>query len=84
MNFPTARLPRAEGTTRLVIANSNVPNMVGRVTTMMAEAGLNIADMLNASRGDLAVTLVDIDNGVPADLVERIRALDGVLAARVV
>jgi D-3-phosphoglycerate dehydrogenase len=40
--------------------------------------------MLNASRGDLAVTLVDLDNGVPADLVDRIRALEGVLSARVV
>ncbi|MCA0435866.1 MAG: phosphoglycerate dehydrogenase [Austwickia sp.] len=84
VNFPNARLPRSEGTTRVVIANSNVPNIVGRVTTMVAESGLNIADMLNASRGDIAVTLVDLDNGVPADLVDRIRGLDGVLSARVV
>ncbi|QQR99403.1 MAG: phosphoglycerate dehydrogenase [Austwickia sp.] len=84
VNFPNARLPRAEGTTRVVIANSNVPNIVSRVTTTVADAGLNIADMLNASRGDLAVTLVDLDNGVPADLVDRIRALEGVLSARVV
>ena len=84
VNFPTAKLPRSGGTTRVVIANSNVPNVVSRVTTLVGEAGLNIADMLNASRGDLAVTIVDLDNGVPGDLVTRIRDIEGVLSARAV
>ncbi len=82
VNFPQASLRRAPGTTRLAIANSNVPNMVGRISTLLAEAGLNIADLLNTSRGELAYTLIDVD-GDPTDLVmTQIRAVPGVLAAR--
>ena len=84
VNFPNAELPRAEGTSRLAIANSNVPNMVGQISTLLAEAGLNIADLLNKSRGELAYTLVDVEGRVPAELVDRIRAIDGVLSARLI
>ncbi len=84
VNFPEARLSRTEGTSRLVIVNSNVPNMVGQVTTLLAEAGLNIADLLNKSRDELALTLVDVDGGVPDEVLARIRSLEGVLSARVV
>ncbi len=82
VNFPEATLRRGLGTTRLAIANSNVPNMVGQISTLLAEAGLNIADLLNKSRGDLAYTLIDVD-GVPSDdLMTKIRSLSGVLGAR--
>jgi D-3-phosphoglycerate dehydrogenase len=84
VNFPDAALPRVPATARIAIANSNVPNMVGQISTRLAEAGLNIADLLNKSRGELAYTLLDIDGRVPAGLVERIGAIQGVLAARVV
>ncbi len=82
VNFPDALLPRAEGTSRIAIANSNVPNMVGQISTLVAESGLNIADLLNKSRGGLAYTLVDVDGQVPEGLMEQIKAIDGVLAAR--
>lgn len=82
VNFPDARLPRAEGSSRLAIANSNVPNMVGQISTMLAEAGLNISDLLNKSRGELAYTLVDVDGAVPDDLLQRIQGIEGVLKAR--
>ena len=84
VNFPDARLPRGEGTRRLAIANSNVPNMVGQISTMLAEAGLNISDLLNKSRGDLAYTLVDVEGTVPDGLLERIKGIDGVLSARLI
>jgi D-3-phosphoglycerate dehydrogenase len=84
VNFPNAALPRAEGTGRIVIANSNVPNMVGQISTMLADAGLNIADLLNKSRGELAYTIVDVDGEVPASAIEQIRAIQGVLSARVI
>lgn len=84
VNFPNAELARAEGTSRLAIANSNVPNMVGQISTLLAEAGLNIADLLNKSRGDLAYTLVDVEGRVPAGLVDQIRSIDGVLSARLI
>ncbi len=82
VNFPDARLPRAEGTQRLAISNSNVPNMVGQISTLLAGAGLNISDLLNKSRGDLAYTLIDVDGAIPDEVVERLRAIDGVLGVR--
>ncbi len=84
VNFPEAALPRVPATSRIAIANSNVPNMVGQISTRLAEAGLNIADLLNKSKGEVAYTLIDIDGKVPAGLVERIGAIQGVLGARAV
>ena len=84
VNFPEASLPRVPATSRLAIANSNVPNMVGQISTCLAAAGLNIADLLNKSKGEVAYTLIDIDGQVPAGLVERIGRIDGVLSARAV
>ncbi|HXW10598.1 MAG TPA: phosphoglycerate dehydrogenase [Steroidobacteraceae bacterium] len=82
VNFPEAVLPRA-GECRLAIANANVPNMVGQISTALAEASLNIADLLNKSRGELAYTLIDIDAPVPASVIDRVRSIHGVLSARV-
>jgi D-3-phosphoglycerate dehydrogenase len=81
VNFPEAVLPRVGGN-RVAIANDNVPNMVGQISTCLAEARLNIADLLNKSRGDLAYTLIDTDAPVPTELLGRLRAIPGVLAAR--
>jgi D-3-phosphoglycerate dehydrogenase len=84
VNYPEAILPRAPNTVRLAIANSNVPNMVGQISTCLAAAGLNIADLLNKSRGEYAYTLIDADGAVPESVVTSIRAIDGVLSARIV
>lgn len=84
VNYPEAVLPRVAGTTRIAIANSNVPNMVGQISTCLANAGLNIADLLNKSLGEYAYTLIDTDNAVPEALIERISRIEGVLSARVV
>lgn len=80
VNFPEVVMPRMENAFRLGVANANVPNMVGQVTTCLAEADLNILDLLNRSRGELAYTLVDVDAAIPADTLDRIRNIDGVLA----
>ncbi len=84
VNFPEAALPRVPATARIAIANSNVPNMVGQISTCLADAGLNIANLLNKSKGEVAYTLIDIDGQVPAGLIERIAAIQGVLSARAV
>lgn len=84
VNFPEAALPRVPATSRIAIANSNVPNMVGQISTRLAEAGLNISDLLNKSKGDVAYTLVDIDGQVPAGLIGRIAQIQGVLSVRAV
>ena len=81
VNFPEISLPRAEGY-RIAVVNSNVPNMVGQVSTDLAEAGLNIIDMLNKSRDQLAVTLIDVDNAPSEDAIGRIAAIEGVLSVR--
>jgi D-3-phosphoglycerate dehydrogenase / 2-oxoglutarate reductase len=83
VNFPDAALPRVPGVTRLAVANRNVPNMVGQISTCLAAAGLNIADLLNKSRGEYAYTLIDIDSAIPDALLGQIRAIEGVLAARI-
>jgi D-3-phosphoglycerate dehydrogenase len=67
---------------RVAIANANVPNMLGQISTAMARAGLNIHNMLNKSKGEMAYTLVDIDSRVPDDAIATIRRIDGVLAVR--
>jgi D-3-phosphoglycerate dehydrogenase / 2-oxoglutarate reductase len=83
VNFPEAVLPRVGGN-RIAIANDNVPNMVGQISTCLAEAKLNIADLLNKSRGDLAYTILDVDAPVDAVVLGRLRAIPGVLSARLV
>jgi D-3-phosphoglycerate dehydrogenase len=82
VNYPEAVLPRVPGTTRLAIANSNIPNMVGQISTCLAGAKINIADLLNKSRGEFAYTLIDLDGTVGEEPLARIRAIEGVLSAR--
>jgi D-3-phosphoglycerate dehydrogenase len=84
VNFPEAMMPRVPGTFRLSIVNENVPNMVGQISTCLANAKLNIADLLNKSRGELAYTVIDTDAPISAGVVTAIRAISGVLAARIV
>ena len=81
VNFPEINLPR-NGGFRMAIVNSNVPNMVGQISTDLAAAGLNILDMLNRSRGDVAVTLIDVDQPCPEETLARLRAITGVLSVR--
>jgi len=83
VNFPSVEMER-ESFHRIAIANANVPNMVGQISTTMAQAGLNIHNMLNKSLGGMAYTLVDLDSAVAADVVERIGRIPGVLSVRVV
>jgi D-3-phosphoglycerate dehydrogenase len=69
VNFPNVVMPR-ESNFRIAIANANVPNMLGQISTAMAEAKLNIHNMMNKSRGDVAYTLVDVDSKVPKKVIE--------------
>jgi D-3-phosphoglycerate dehydrogenase len=81
VNFPEIHLPR-NGGHRMVVVNRNVPNMLGQISTDLAQDGLNIIDMLNRSRDDLAVTLIDIDKPCQEQTVQRIAGIDGVLSVR--
>ncbi len=81
VNFPNVVMPR-ESPYRIGIANANVPNMVGQISTVMAAAELNIHSMMNKSRGEMAYTLVDVDSPVPEETITRIAAISGVLSVR--
>jgi len=81
VNFPEARLPRLDAW-RITIANANVPNMVGQISTDLANAGLNIEDLLNKSVGEFAYTIVDVNKEPTAELLSEIRAIEGVLTLR--
>jgi D-3-phosphoglycerate dehydrogenase len=81
VNFPEADMPRADAY-RISVANANVPNMVGQISTILADAGLNIEDMLNKSRGELAYTIVDLDAEVPDSAIQQIATIKGVLKVR--
>jgi D-3-phosphoglycerate dehydrogenase / 2-oxoglutarate reductase len=83
VNYPEAVLPRLPGTTRFSIANRNVPNMVGQISTALAMHRINIADLLNKSRGEYAYTLIDADGALGAEVLAEIRAIEGVLSARI-
>jgi D-3-phosphoglycerate dehydrogenase len=84
VNYPEAVLPRVPNATRLAVTNRNVPNMVGQISTCLAARRINIADLLNKSRGEYAYTLIDADGALGESLLADIRAIDGVLSARIV
>ena len=81
VNFPAVTMAR-ESAFRVAIANANVPNMLGQISTAMAQAGLNIHTMVNKSRGDMAYTLVDVDSPVLPEVQAGLAAIKGVLAVR--
>jgi D-3-phosphoglycerate dehydrogenase len=81
VNYPECRLPRMDAW-RVTIANANVPNMVGQISTCLANAGLNIEDLLNKSIGDLAYTIVDVNGEVMPEVESQLRSIEGVLALR--
>jgi D-3-phosphoglycerate dehydrogenase len=81
VNFPEAQLPRLDAW-RLTLANANVPNMVGQVSTCIANAGLNIEDLLNKSVGEFAYTIVDVNAEPSQELLDKIGAIEGVLTLR--
>jgi D-3-phosphoglycerate dehydrogenase len=81
VNFPEAVMPRTD-TYRIAIANANVPNMVGQISSCLARDNLNIEDLLNKSMGDVAYTIVDLGGPVSQAVVDELRGIKGVLALR--
>jgi D-3-phosphoglycerate dehydrogenase / 2-oxoglutarate reductase len=81
VNFPSVAMAR-ESAFRVAIANANVPNMLGQISTTMAQANLNIHNMVNKSRGDVAYTLVDVDSPIAPGVQAALSAIEGVLAVR--
>ena len=83
VNFPNVDMSR-ESPYRVAIANANVPNMLGQISLAMGHGGLNIHNMVNKSRGEMAYTLVDVDSPVPDAAVDAVAAIEGVLSVRAI
>jgi D-3-phosphoglycerate dehydrogenase len=83
VNFPEVVLPRAPGTTRIAIPHANVPAMVSKISACLGEVGINIQELLNKSKGEVAYSLIDVEGSVDEEVLERIRAIAGVLSVRV-
>jgi len=83
VNFPNMQLSRA-GFARVCVANRNVPNMIGQLSHVFGAAGLNIHQMQNASRGDYAYNLVDVDQAVTPEVQKQLEAIAGILSVRVI
>jgi D-3-phosphoglycerate dehydrogenase len=83
VNFPACAVP-VMGRNRIVVANANVPNMVGQITTVLAADKINIADMMNKSAGEYAYNIIDIDGDVAEAQVEKLRKIEGVITARLI
>jgi len=81
VNFPDAQMPR-ESPYRLAIANANVPNMLASISNAMGSRNINIHNMLNKSKKEMAYTLVDVDSPVPEAAIRELCAIKGVLAVR--
>ncbi len=82
VNFPEAKMPRL-GSARLSIAHQNIPNMVGQISTILADAGINIIDMLNKSRNEIAYTLIDLESEISDTVVGSLQQVEGALSVRV-
>jgi D-3-phosphoglycerate dehydrogenase len=83
VNFPEMSLP-GKPNNRLIVANANIPHMIERISACVANANLNILDMLNRSRGDVACTLIDCNGDVTEDVLKSIGSIEGVLKVRLV
>lgn len=83
VNFPDCDLGKPPKN-RIIIANRNVPNMVGQITTILAAEKINISDMLNRHKGDYAYNIIDVDNDVHASVIDKLKSIEGVIMARLI
>ena len=84
VNFPDIYMPRGDKGDRMTVVNANVPNMLGQINTVLANAGLNIDDMYNKAQDDLAYTVVDVEGKITDDVVQQLKGIEGVLSVRVI
>lgn len=82
VNFPNIEIPQNLADARIAIVNANIPNMVAQISSKLAEAGLNIASLLNHSKGDIAYTVIDLQNEVNDRVLKQIAEIDGILNIR--
>jgi D-3-phosphoglycerate dehydrogenase len=81
VNFPRCRLDQ-RAPHRLLVANRNIPNMVGQITTILAGAGINITDLINHHRDEYAYNIIDTEQRIPGEVLERINQVEGIIRVR--
>jgi D-3-phosphoglycerate dehydrogenase len=84
VNFPEVAIPLTEDCVRISITNQNIPGVVGHVSSVLGDASINIVDLTNKSHADVAYTLIDVSGDVPAEIVAKLRAVEGVLSVRII
>jgi len=83
VNFPNCEMSLKEGRKRLIIANRNIPTMISEITTLLAENSINIGDMLNKSKGDIAYNIIDVDGEIGEEVLEKLLKVEGIIFARI-
>jgi D-3-phosphoglycerate dehydrogenase len=82
VNFPAAEMERNDGA-RLLITNKNIPNIISQITTILAQAGINIDNMLNKNKGDIAYNIIDTNNkSLSKEIIDKMKAIEGVFKVR--
>jgi D-3-phosphoglycerate dehydrogenase len=84
VNYPNCSLPRVVGDKRVVISNKNIPNMISEITSLLADHNINICDMINKSRGDLAYNIIDIEGDLSEDVLQSLKNIEGIITVRVI
>ncbi len=84
VNFPNCQLPKKDDRKRIIIANKNIPNMISIITTLLAQNSINIQDMINKSKNDLAYNIIDTSSKVSDDVLDKIKNIEGVWMTRVI
>jgi D-3-phosphoglycerate dehydrogenase len=83
VNYPRCRLDQREPY-RLLVVNRNIPNMVGQITTILAELGINITDLINHHRDEYAYNIIDTEQRIPGEVLTRLREVDGIIRVRTI
>ena len=84
VNFPNCILPKTTGEKRVVITNKNIPNMIGEISSILAKNSINICDLLNKSKNNLAYNIIDVDGEVSNEVISKLQDIEGVITARVI
>jgi len=84
VNYPACDMGVCKTTARIAVFHRNIANMISQFTTCVGSAGINISEIMNKSRGDVAYTMMDIDHHITEDVIDKMKAIDGVFKVRVV
>ena len=83
VNFPDCRM-EINGNNRILIANKNIPNIIGQVTSMLAADDINIAEYLNKHRNDYAYNIIDVESNIPENITDKLMEIDGIISVRII